>query len=128
MTELEAVKNAQRLYHIIQAIARIKRSIEGITEDEFFSNEDKQGNIVRCIEIIGEAANHLSEEIVMQNPEVPWPAIIGMRNNLIHGYNEVNYTFVWAVVKNDLSDLDEKARTILNHLPLPRDFVAPPLP
>lgn len=128
MTELEAVKNAQRLYHIIQAIARIKRSVEGITKDEFFSNEDKQGNIVRCIEIIGEAANHLSEEIVVQNPEVPWPAIIGMRNNLIHGYNEVNYTFVWEVVKNDLSNLDEKARAILNRLPLPKDFIAPQLP
>ena len=51
-----------------------------------------------------------------------------MRNNLIHGYNEVNYTFVWAVIENDLSKLDEKARAILKGLPLPKDFVAPQLP
>ena len=63
MTELDAIKNAQRLYHIIQAIARIRRSVEGITKEEFFANEDKQGNVVRCIEIIGEAANHISAEI-----------------------------------------------------------------
>ena len=128
MTEIETVKNAQRLYHIIQAIARIRRSINGISKEMFFENEDKQGNVVRCMEIIGEAANHLDEEIIRANPEVPWTSIIGMRNNLIHGYNEVNYTFVWAVIENDLSNLDEKARAILNKLDLPRDFVLPELP
>ena len=128
MTELDAIKNAQRLYHIIQAIARIRRSVDGISKEDFFENEDKQGNVVRCIEIIGEAANHIDEGIIESNPDVPWPSIIGMRNNLIHGYNEVNYTFVWAVIENDLSKLDEKARAILKGLPLPKDFIAPQLP
>ena len=128
MTEIDAIKNAQRLYHIIQAIARIRRSIDGISKEDFFENEDKQGNVVRCIEIIGEAANHIDAEIIKSNPDVPWPSIIGMRNNLIHGYNEVNYTFVWAVIENDLSKLDEKARAILKGLPLPKDFAAPQLP
>ena len=128
MTEIDAIKNAQRLYHIIQAIARIHRSVDGISKEDFFANEDKQGNVVRCIEIIGEAANHIDAEIIKSNPDVPWPSIIGMRNNLIHGYNEVNYTFVWAVIENDLSKLDEKARAILKGLPLPKDFTAPQLP
>ena len=128
MTEIDAIKNAQRLYHIIQAIARIRRSVDGVSKEDFFENEDKQGNVVRCIEIIGEAANHIDAEIIKSNPDVPWPSIIGMRNNLIHGYNEVNYTFVWAVIENDLSKLDEKARAILKGLPLPKDFIAPQLP
>ena len=128
MTEIDAIKNAQRLYHIIQAIARIRRSVDGISKEAFFENEDKQGNVVRCIEIIGEAANHLDEEIIKSNPDVPWPSIIGMHNNLIHGYNEVNYTFVWAVIENDLANLDKEARAILDGLPLPDDFAAPPLP
>ena len=128
MTEIDAIKNAQRLYHIIQAIARIRRSVDGISKEDFFENEDKQGNVVRCIEIIGEAANHIDEGIIESNPDVPWPSIIGMRNNLIHGYNEVNYAFVWAVIENDLSKLDEKAREILKGLPLPKDFIAPQLP
>ena len=128
MTEIDAIKNAQRLYHIIQAIARIRRSVDGISKEDFFANEDKQGNVVRCIEIIGEAANHIDAEIIKSNPDVPWPSIIGMRNNLIHGYNEVNYTLVWAVIENDLSKLDEKARAILKGLPLPKDFTGPQLP
>ena len=48
MTEIESIKNGQRLYHIIQAGERIFRSIAGITKDDFYANEDKQGNVVRC--------------------------------------------------------------------------------
>ena len=71
MTEIESIKNGQRLYHIIQAGERIFRSIDGITKDDFYANEDKQGNVVRCLEIIGEATNHLSEEILTAHEDIP---------------------------------------------------------
>lgn len=125
MTEIATVKNAQRLYHIIQAIARIRRSVGDVSREEFFGNEDKQGNVVRCIEIIGEAANHLDAEITARAPDIPWPAIVGMRNNLIHGYNEVNYEFVWEVVENDLLKLEDRVRHLLGELDLPKDLVFP---
>ena len=88
----------------------------------FLANEDKQGNVVRCLEIIGEAANHVSEEICAANPEIPWAAIIGMRNNLIHGYNEVNYRLVWGTVQNDLKALEERVPQIISGLDMPPDF------
>ena len=122
MTEIESVKNAQRLCHILQAVQRIHRSVDGISRETFFADEDKQGNVVRCLEIIGEAANHVSEEICSANPEIPWVAIIGMRNNLIHGYNEVNYRLVWETVQNDLNALEEKIPQILEGLNMPSDF------
>jgi uncharacterized protein with HEPN domain len=128
MTELESIKNGQRLYHIIQAGERIFRSIDGITKDDFYANEDKQGNVVRCLEIIGEATNHLSEEILTAHDDIPWHAIVGMRNNLIHGYNEVNYEFVWATVQNDIRPLIDRAKQILLGIKLPDDFQCPPLP
>ena len=78
MTGLESVKNAQRLHHIILAVQRIRRSMADVTWEEFAVNEDIQGNVVRCLEIIGEAANHVSEEIRAANPDVPWVGIIGM--------------------------------------------------
>ena len=122
MTSLEIVKNAQRLLHIIGAIDRVERSLDGVSRDEFYVNEDKQGNVVRCIEIIGEAANHVSGEIQKANPDVPWPSIIGMRNNLIHGYNEVDYSFVWMTAKHDLPALKIQAKRIFDSLELPKDF------
>ena len=122
MTEFEVVKNAQRLSHIIEAIERVERSVAGITQAEFYLNEDKQGNVIRCIEIIGEAANHISDEIRRDNDGIPWPSIIGMRNNLIHGYCEVNYEFVWETVQRDLPQLKESVKNILNSLKLPEDL------
>lgn len=128
MTDIESIKNGQRLYHIIQAGERIFRSIDGITKDDFYANEDKQGNVVRCLEIIGEAANHLSEEILLSHEDIPWHAIVGMRNNLIHGYNEVNYEFVWATVQNDIRPLIDRAKKMLLSIKLPDDFESPSLP
>ncbi|MBO5941527.1 MAG: DUF86 domain-containing protein [Kiritimatiellae bacterium] len=121
-------KNGQRLYHIIQAGERIFRSVDGISKEDFYANEDKQGNVVRCLEIIGEATNHLSEEITSSHDDIPWHAIVGMRNNLIHGYNEVNYEFVWATVQNDIRPLIERVRLILSGIKLPDDFHCPSLP
>jgi uncharacterized protein with HEPN domain len=128
MTDIESIKNGQRLYHIIQAGERIFRSIDGITKDDFYANEDKQGNVVRCLEIIGEAANHLSEEILSAHEDIPWHAIVGMRNNLIHGYNEVNYEFVWATVQNDIRPLIDRAKKMLLSIKFPDDFDFPSLP
>ena len=128
MTGLESVKNAQRLHHIILAVQRIRRSMADVSWEEFAVNEDKQGNVVRCLEIIGEAANHVSEEIRAANPDVPWVGIIGMRNNLVHGYNEVNYRLVWRTVQNDLGPLEDKIPHIIESLNLPSDFIPPELP
>ncbi len=58
--------------------------------------------IVRQIEIIGEAAGHLPEEIRVQAPEIPWTNLIGMRNRLIHGYFAVDADVVWSVVQDKL--------------------------
>ena len=122
MTDVEVVKNAQRLHHMLQAIQRIRRSVNGISRETFFADEDKQGNVVRCLEIIGEAANHVSDAIQVANPGIPWADIIGMRNNLIHGYNEVNYRLVWQTVQNDLKVLEETIPQIMRDLKLPSDF------
>lgn len=128
MTDIDSIKNGQRLYHIIEAGERIFRSVAGISKEDFYANEDKQGNVVRCLEIIGEATNHLSDEIIAAYEDIPWHAIVGMRNNLIHGYNEVNYEFVWTTVQTDIRPLIERARLILSEIKLPDDFKRPLLP
>ena len=61
--------------------------------------------LTHLIEIIGEAANRVPEDFQESHPEIPWAQIIGMRNRLIHGYDEVDLNFLWSVVQNDLPGL-----------------------
>src|SRR4051794_6695093 len=61
--------------------------------------------IIRCVEIIGEAASRVSHSVQNSYPNIPWPEIISMRNRLIHGYDLVDYEIVWSTVRDDLPPL-----------------------
>ena len=72
--------------------------------------------IVRLVEIIGEAAGHVSREFQEAHPEIPWPVIISMRNRLAHGYFEVDLDRVWDTVQDDLPPLIVQLEKIVSHL------------
>jgi uncharacterized protein with HEPN domain len=61
--------------------------------------------LVRLLEIIGEAAGRVPADEQALRPGVPWPSIVGLRNRLIHGYDNIDYDIVWAIVTNDLPTL-----------------------
>lgn len=67
----------------------------------------------RAVEVIGEAADRVPEEILEDHPEIAWAEIIGMRNRLIHGYDDVDVDFLWSVVQNDLPKLIGQLKRIL---------------
>jgi uncharacterized protein with HEPN domain len=69
--------------------------------------------LTRLLEVIGEAANRIPDEIQAVNPEIPWLQVIGLRNRLIHGYDSVDFDILWAIVKDDLPDLIRKLEKIL---------------
>ena len=69
--------------------------------------------MTRLIEIIGEAANRVPEDFKEIHPKIEWAQIIGMRNRLIHGYDEVDFDFLWSVVKKDLPVLVKQLEELL---------------
>ncbi|RPI94941.1 MAG: DUF86 domain-containing protein [Chloroflexi bacterium] len=69
--------------------------------------------LTRLVEIIGEAANRVPDEFRNDHSEIPWMEIIGMRNRLIHGYDEVDFDFLWNVIRNDLPGLIKQLNKIL---------------
>jgi uncharacterized protein with HEPN domain len=81
--------------------------VEGLTFEEFNRDRKTQLAVVKELEIIGEAAGKLPRGIRNAGPEVPWPAIIGMRNRLTHEYFRVNYETVWRTVHTYLKPLHE---------------------
>jgi uncharacterized protein with HEPN domain len=70
--------------------------------------------LVNCIGIVGEAAAHVSEETRDRMSDVPWRAIVGMRNRLTHGYFDINKDVVWATVTHDLAKLEPRLSAVLD--------------
>jgi uncharacterized protein with HEPN domain len=62
-------------------------------------------SLVRLVEVIGEAAGQVTKEFQAAHPEIPWPAIVGMRNRLIHAYFDIDLDRVWDTIKDDLPPL-----------------------
>ena len=69
--------------------------------------------LVRAIEVLGEAASKVSMETRSRLPEMPWPAIVGMRNRLIHGYFDVDPEIVWKTVTLEVPPLRDLLREVL---------------
>lgn len=102
----------ERLRDILEAIERIERYTSKGRE-EFMQDELIQTWVVHHIQIIGEAARKLTEEVRSEHDEVPWPAIIAMRNILVHDYFSVDIDEVWSTIERDLPPLKVEVSSIL---------------
>ena len=69
--------------------------------------------LTHLVEIIGEAATHVSEPFRLANPQIPWAGIVGLRNRLIHGYSEVDLDLLWKIVQLNLPPLIVELRKVL---------------
>ena len=68
-----------------------------------FDNDLKlQLALIKAVEIIGEAAAQMSEEMRIQNPQLPWRAVIGMRHVLVHEYFNIDLDILWNTVQDNL--------------------------
>ena len=70
-------------------------------------------SLVKDVEIIGEAAAHITEDTRAKHPEIPWSEIVGMRNRLIHAYFDIDLDRVWDTVVADLPPLIRMLERIL---------------
>ena len=69
--------------------------------------------LTRLVEIIGEAANRVTQATIQKYPSIPWYQIIGMRNKLVHGYDIIDYDLLWDTVTNDLPPLITALKAII---------------
>ncbi len=92
------------LLHIRDAVGKIEEyTREG--RAAFFADSKTQDAVLRKLEVIGEAVKHLSEATKRRSPDIPWRAVSGLRDKLIHEYFGVNLSLVWEVVERDLPAL-----------------------
>ncbi len=101
---------------IQEGIHRILLYTDGKTHDEFLADLRTQDAVVRNIEIIGEATKKLPVDFKQDHADIPWKAIAGTRDKLVHDYFGVNYDVVWTIVRNDLPSLLEQINAVLEDL------------
>jgi len=91
------VNQVGRLRDILEASRLIASYVKDTSEADFRANTQKQDAVIRRIEVIGEAAVHLSEETRRAIPELPFRKMRGMRNIVAHDYANVDLNIVWQV-------------------------------
>lgn len=69
--------------------------------------------------VIGEAANRVSDSFQEAHPEVPWSSLIGTRNVIVHGYDQVRLQVVWEILERDISKLKASVQRFLEEAPKP---------
>ncbi len=101
------------LEDILKNIALIEEFTSGMSKEQFMTDAKTQYGVMRGIEIIGEATKSLPKNYTDKYPKIPWKDIAGMRDKLIHAYFDINLERVWTVVKEDLPDLKDKIKSLL---------------
>ena len=102
----------QRLEHMLAAVDDILAFTSSTTEAEFIQNRMMQFACVRGLEIIGEAANHLTSALQQTNAHIAWPDLIGMRNFAVHQYFDVRNDVLWQTVRRDLPALKPQLQQV----------------
>ena len=107
-----------RLYlkDILAAMLDAQGFVEGMDFDAFAADDKTASAVVRKLEIVGEATKNVPETIRQKYPQVPWRQMAGMRDRLIHGYYDVNYSVVWEVVTALIPPLQPILKQILEDM------------
>ncbi len=106
-------RDAIALRHMYDAAERLLRHARGRTRTDLDEDDLFGLASVRLLEVIGEAANRVDPAVRSRYPSIRWSDIRGMRNRLIHAYDEVDYDIVWVVIADELDGLARELGQIL---------------
>lgn len=102
-----------RITHMRDACESIRRFIEGKSSADLAGDQMLQFALVRAIEIIGEAAGRVSENVQKAAPEIPWREAVGIRNRLVHAYFDVDLDILWQTAVESVPQLQERLEKLL---------------
>ena len=85
---------------------------DGFDQQRFENSGITYDATVRNIELIGEAATHIPQEVREQYNKIPWRMVIATRNQLIHGYLGIDNDTLWSIIQTDLPELHSQLQKI----------------
>jgi uncharacterized protein with HEPN domain len=110
------------LWDMVNAARGVLRAVEGLTFEQYTSDENLRLAVERRIEILGEAARRISPELQAMHPEIPWRPIVDQRNVLTHAYAEIADERIWQLAQHDIPRLLEQLAALVPPL---EDELAP---
>jgi uncharacterized protein with HEPN domain len=93
------------IWDMREAARDVMDFVEGVSYVSFCSDKKVRYAVERRIEVIGEAARHVSQSFQESPPEIPWKRIIGLRNILAHEYGEILVERIWRVAVENVPEL-----------------------
>ena len=105
-----------RVRHIYDAVQQCVRLTQGRTRADMDTDDLFALAMARLLEIIGEAASQVTVEFRAAHPEIPWRAMIGMRNIVIHAYFEVDRDVIWQTISEDIPPLEPLLAVLLTDI------------
>jgi len=101
---------------ILNEVNKVNSFIKGLSYEKFVKEEKTVYAVIRCFEIMGEAAKNIPARMRNKYPLVPWKRISGMRDKLIHEYFGVDYDILWQTIKRRLPEVKPYIEKILKEL------------
>ena len=110
-------RDEARIEHMMRAVGRIKAQLDGLERAMLAEGDDRTELIIYNIQVLGEAANNVSEEMCAKHPEVDFKGWASMRHRLVHDYANIGLNIVWNAVCDDLPKLEMALKPIVDAFP-----------
>lgn len=104
------------LQDIIDAIAEVREFVEGTSFEDFSKDKKTINAVIRSLEVIGEGAKKVPEDLRRKYPRIPWRRMTGMRDKLIHEYFGIDLEIVWLVVNDELPPIKPMIQKVLKDI------------
>ena len=114
---LEEKRDATRIEHMHDAIARIAVIMGSLEKEEFLMDELRCEALAHRLTQLGEAANKLSRAFKAAHPEIDWRRTVEFRNNIVHDYSEISYEEMWQRAETDVVELGKAIKPIYEAIP-----------
>lgn len=112
-------RDAGHLWDVIEACREIQQFLAGKSYQDLLKDRMLRLSVERDLEIIGEAANRVSEELQAKHPEIPWARIVAQRNVISHEYGDIKLEWIWRVATERVPELVALLKPLIP--PTPKD-------
>ena len=102
------------LLDILEAAKLVIEYASDKSKEGFLKDIQCQDAVVRRFAIIGEATRRISDEMKSSHPELPWNEMVGMRNVMVHEYDDIDMVIVWETIKKDIPALISSIEKIIS--------------